>query len=47
MRNLGNLDESGKVRSRKETEQHMQRLLKDAEQFLEVYPTEELALTNG
>ena len=47
VRNLGNLDESGKVRSRIQTKNHMQDLLRDVEKFLELYPTEELALTNG
>ena len=47
VRNLGNLDESGKVRSRQETERHMRLLLNDAKQLLEVYPSEELAITSG
>ena len=47
VRNLGNLDESGKVRSRRETERHMRLLLNDAKQLLEVYPSEEMAITSG
>ena len=47
VRNLGNLNESRQVRSRKETAAHMHQLLDDADKLLKVYSTEELATISG
>ena len=45
--NLGNLDEKGQLRSRKETEVYMRVLLRDAKELMNLYSDEKLTIESA